>query len=97
MNITDYNQRNTHMVLDHLEHNIVLIPPKDTSFLATTDKILHIPSSDTTDMLVSVLDFDQAKSSNLVSKAKYSIDSRMHHLYGNNSSTWTFDRRKRQF
>jgi hypothetical protein len=77
--VTDENRRNTHIVLDHLEHNIVTTPPKTVSIgTSVIDRFWSVPSMFSTDLLVSVLDFNPADQQNLIAKAKYTVNSQMH-------------------
>lgn len=75
VSITDNNRRNTHIILDHGEHNEVRTP-KSTSVI---ENLFSHPKNCAPIILVSVVDFNSDDGENdLIAKAKYSIKSYIH-------------------
>ncbi|CAF3407413.1 unnamed protein product [Rotaria sp. Silwood2] len=75
--VTDFNGRNTHVILDHGEHNIV----ETIGTTSSAKKLFLYPSHYAPEILVSVLDFDRLnQEQDLIAKAKYSITSYMHQV-----------------
>ncbi|CAF4042299.1 unnamed protein product, partial [Rotaria sordida] len=73
--VTDFNGRNTHVILDHGEHNIV----ETIGTASIVKKLFLYPSHYAPEILVSVLDFDPLnQEKDLIAKAKCSITSHMH-------------------
>ncbi|CAF0824029.1 unnamed protein product [Adineta steineri] len=82
--VTDKNNRNSHMLLNHGEHNEINTP-QEASFI---QKLFTSPSNHAPMVLVSVLDFQSDnQSANTTARAKYTIKSYFHER-GN--GTYTF-------